>query len=416
MRRLCDNIFSMRRFLAAYLALLTLLAGFAAGGGLYLFRETGPSDAIEAAADAHAYSVVSWEIRHLPGKWLYKLGHPLNSRSRAEEEEALRRYFSLTEEIRRLERDSGAAERLKAAQDQRSRLENEVEDILEGRLTALLEHQGLVINPPLFSEMDLVFPPVDFELDFPPRVLAVSPRDRIQLDRSYLLSPGLDLATAAAIERDAEGVPIKEGVGVSALVIATSGVATYPSVVSELAPYESIIEDVIHEWLHQYLAFFPLGRSYFAGSETRTLNETVANLAGRELARLFIERYGSPLPPSSPAPAAPSDFDFATEMRALRQRVEELLASGQIAAAEGLMKDKRDEFERRGYYIRRINQAYFAFHGSYADAPASIDPIGPKLEDLRRRAGSPGEFVRLASQLTSAADLDRLLAGLSVGR
>jgi len=416
-RRLCDNILDMRRFLAVYLAFLVFLIGLATAGGLYLFRETGPSDPIEAAADAHAYNVLSWEIRHLPTKWLYKLGHLFDSRSQWKEEEILRRYFSLTREIRQLERDPEAGPQLEAAQDQRSRLENAVEDILEGRITALLEEQGLVINPPLFSELNLVFPPVDFELDSPPQVLAVSPRDHIELDHSYLLAPGLNLATVVDIEKDAEATT-SEGRGVSAVVLPTGGVATYPSVVSELAPYESLIEDIIHEWLHQYLVFFPLGRSYFADRETRTLNETVASLAGRELARLFSERYGSPLPvlsevegpPSPPSTAPSSGFDFAAEMRALRQRVEELLASGQIDAAERLMNEKRDEFERHGVYIRRINQAYFAFHGSYADTPASIDPIGPKLGELLRCAGSPWEFIRLASQLTSEADLDRLLA------
>ncbi len=135
----------------------------------------------------------------------------------------------------------------------------------------------------------------------------------------------------------------------------------------------------------------------------------MANLAGRELAGLFIERYGSPLPPPPPVDA-PSDFDFRAEMRALRLRVEELLAQGLVQQAERLMEEKRDEFEANGVYIRRINQAYFAYFGSYADTPSSIDPIGPKLQRLRDRAGSAFEFVRLARGLTSEAELDRLLA------
>ena len=75
------------------------------------------------------------------------------------------------------------------------------------------------------------------------------------------------------------------------------------------------------------------------------------------------------------------------------------------------MDDKRDQFESEGLYIRRINQAYFAFHGSYADTPGSIDPIGPKLQILRERAGTAARFVRLARGLSGEADLDRLLAG-----
>ena len=261
------------------------------------------------------------------------------------------------------------------------------------------------MNPPLFSDIDLFFPPLDFELDRPPKVLAVSPRDRIELDRSYLLTPGLEPDTVAAVESESEET------GVSALVVNTGGVATYPSVIPELAPYREVVETAIHEWLHQYLTFYPLGRNYFRGAETRTLNETVANLAGGELADLFIERYGSPSSPPPPPAGSPSDFDFRAEMRALRLRVEELLAQDRLDEAERLMEEKRDDFEQHGVYIRRINQAYFAFFGSYADTPSSIDPIGPKLQRLRDRAGSVADFVRLARGLTSEADLDRLLAG-----
>ena len=401
----------MRGILASYLTLLIVLAGLAVGGGFYVVRETGPSDGVEAAADANAYNIVSWELRHLPGKWLYKLGHLFDGRDRADEEESLRRYFTLTQEVQQLEQDPAAnALRLEEAEHQRAALENEVEDILEGRVTSLLEEQGLVVNPPIFSDLNLVFPPVDFEFDTPPRVLAISPRDRIELDRNFLLTPGLDLDTIVDIEIESETAAVDEASGISAIVLPTGGVATYPSVVNELASYRSLINTVIHEWTHQYLAFFPLGRSYFSSNELRTLNETVASLAGQELARLFIERYGSPELPPSPATTPNSDFDFFSEMQALRQQVELLLAEGLINEAEVLMEQKRQEFEEQGVFIRRINQAYFAFRGFYATSSGSIDPIGPKMRELLDSAGSPGEFVRLAAALTSEADLDRLLA------
>ncbi len=402
----------MRSVLASYLALLIVLAGLAVGGGFYVVRQTGPSDAVEAAAEANSFNIVSWELRHLPGKWLYKLGHLFDGRDQAQEEESLRRYFTLTQEIQQLERDPVAnALRLEEAEDERAALENEVEAILEGRITSLLEEQGLVINPPLFSDLNLVFPPVDFEFDRPPRVLAISPRDRIEIDRTFLLTPGLDLNTIIDIEIDSEAAEGDEASGISAVVLPTSGVATYPSVVNELTSYHSLISTVIHEWIHQYLAFFPLGRSYFASNELRTLNETVASLADQELARLFVERYGSPeLPPSPSATTPDSDFNFFSEMQALRQQVEVLLAEGRIDEAETLMEGKRQEFEEQGVFVRRINQAFFAFRGFYATSSASIDPIGPKMRELLERAGSPGEFVRRAAGLTSEADLDRLLA------
>lgn len=394
-----------RRFVAAYLGLLAVFVAAAVAGGALLFHDLSSGDRIDAVANRNAYDVLGWELRYFPQKWLYKLATAFDGgRSQAEEDALLRRYFELAADIGDLERDDTDSTALAEARRERDAIENDVEEILEGRIGDLLHDEGFVMNPPLFSDIDLFFPPVDFELDRPPKLLAVSPRDHIELDRSYLLAPGLEPETVAAMESDAEET------GVSALVVNTGGVATYPSVIPELDPYREVVETAIHEWLHQYLTFYPLGRNYFRGGETRTLNETVASMAGSELADLFIERYGSPTPPPSSPASAASDFDFRTEMRALRLRVEELLTQGRVEEAERLMEEKRDEFEEHGYYIRRINQAYFAFFGSYADTPGSIDPIGPKLQSLRDRADSVSEFVRLARGLTSEAALDRLLS------
>ena len=392
-----------RAFVAAYLGLLTVIAAAAVSGGALLFRDFSSGDPIDAVANRNAHDVLGWELRYFPQKWLYKLATAFDEgRSQAEEDALLRRYFDLAADIDALERNDSHASALAVARRERDAIENDVEEILEGRISDFLRDQGFVMNPPLFSDIDLFFPPLDFELDRPPKVLAISPRERIELDRSYLLAPGLKPEAVAAVESETEET------GVSALVVSTGGVATYPSVIPELDPYRNVVETAIHEWLHQYLTFYPLGRSYFRGGETRTLNETVASMAGSELADLFIERYGSPSPP--PPAGTPSDFDFRAEMRALRLRVEELLAQGRVEEAERLMDEKRDEFEEHGVYIRRINQAYFAFFGSYADTPGSIDPIGPKLQRLRDRAGSVTDFVRLARGLTSEAALDRLLA------
>jgi hypothetical protein len=98
-------------------------------------------------------------------------------------------------------------------------------------------------------------------------------------------------------------------------------------------------------------------------------------------------------------------------MRELRLEVDRLLAEGKVAEAEALMEERRRFLADHGYFIRRINQAYFAFHGLYADTPASSSPIGPKLEELRRRSDSLGDFIHTAAGITSEADLDRLLAG-----
>lgn len=408
----------MRRYLAVYLAAVAFLFTLATYGGVLLYRESGPADSVEAQAASNAYNIVTWELRHLPEKWLYKAGRLFKS-APADDDETLRRYFTIAEQVRIIERRDPQSPRLQELREEKAALENHVESIIEGRVTHVLEDQGLVLNPPPFTRLGLVFPPVDFELDSSPRVLAVSPRSEIYLERNYLLRPGLSIDDVIEIEHEAEagGAGILEG-GISALVVNTGGVATYPSVISELATYERLVDTVFHEWIHQYLVFFPLGRGYLSGPETRTLNESVANIAGRELARLYFEEYGPLWPPGPPAeePAGNGDgpaFDFTAEMRDLRRQVESLLSQGRIEEAEALMRRKRDDFEARGYYIRRLNQAYFAFYGFYADTGASIDPIGPRLQALFEIAGSPGQFVRLVAGITSRAELESLLEALS---
>jgi hypothetical protein len=388
----------MRIFIAAYLAAVAILITLAATGGVALYRSMEPEDAAEAAATGHGYDLVSWEIRHFPEKWLQKLQNGFDGSNETDAHSKLCAYFQ------------------PELDERPTNIENEVEDVIEGRVTAVLEDERLALEPPLFSDLGLIFPPVDFELDASPRVLAVSPRERIELRDSYLLEPHLTPETISEIEREAESENAGE-TGISALVIRTGGFSSYPSVVFEDASYESLIENVFHEWLHSYLIFFPLGTSYFGSSEARTLNESVANIAGKELARLYFERYGSlgatcgavPATPTPiPSPSTPA-FDFTAEMRALRREVEAMLAENRIEEAEALMEAKRDEFEAEGVFIRKLNQAYFAFHGFYADTPASIDPIGPKLQTLLERAGSAGEFVRVAAGIISRAELDAAL-------
>ena len=96
-------------------------------------------------------------------------------------------------------------------------------------------------------------------------------------------------------------------------------------------------------------------------------------------------------------------------MRALRLEVDALLTAGKVDDAERLMEERRQVFVANGYYIRRINQAYFAFHGSYADTPASSDPIGPKMAALREQSQSVKDFLERAREITSEAGLDAVL-------
>lgn len=392
---------------------LLLLFGAAASAFLWL-SNGGPSDPTSRAAAPFGYDLAGWEWRHLANRWLYKIGHLFDDGPSVEEEnEVVRRYFALASEVASLERDR-AAGRLtdETALDEKRReqqsLENKVEDILEGRLTRILEDEGLTTSLPLFSSVRFVFPPVDFEFDRPPAVLAISPRDEIRLEQAILLRSGLSARDVASLEAETAAT------GVSSVVLDIHAVAFYPSAIPSDTTYEAAVDSMAHEWLHQYFFFHPLGRNYFHSNVTRTLNETAANIGGRELGQLLRERFplGESHPPASAPPSSPQKpkVDFRKEMRDLRLQVDALLGAGKIDEAETLMEERRKFLAENGYYIRKINQAYFAFNGLYADTPASSSPIGPKMMELRQLSPSLGEFLRAVSAITSEEELDALLA------
>ena len=397
---------------AIAIAGLLFLFGAVAGAFFWL-SSTGPSDPISRAAAPFGYDLVGWEWRHLANRWLYKIGHLFDDGPSLEEEnDMVRRYFALAADVASLERDHAAGRlpdeaTLNEKRRQQQELENKVEDILEGRLTRVLEDEGLTTSLPLFSSVRFVFPPVDFEFDQPPTVLAVSPRDEIRLQQSILLRSGLSAREISSLEAETAAT------GVSSLVLDIHAVAFYPSAIPSDTTYEAALDSMAHEWLHQYFFFHPLGRSYFDSNLTRTLNETAANIGGRELGSLLRERFplGEPHAPASapsPSPQKPK-VDFRKEMRDLRAQVDARLSEGKVEEAEALMEERRNFLAENGYYIRKINQAYFAFNGLYADTPASGSPIGPKMTELRQLSPSLGGFLRAVSGITSEEELDSLL-------
>ncbi len=70
------------------------------------------------------------------------------------------------------------------------------------------------------------------------------------------------------------------------------------------------------------------------------------------------------------------------------------------------MEQKRKYLELNGHYIRKLNQAYFAFHGTYADSPTSISPIGIELRELRDRSSSLKDFLDTAAAMTHRQHLE----------
>ncbi|MGH2609653.1 MAG: hypothetical protein ACRDHF_11290, partial [Tepidiformaceae bacterium] len=189
----------------------------------------------------------------------------------------------------------------------------------------------------------------------------------------------------------------------------------YPAIVRDDRSYQSMVETASHEWVHHYLAFYPLGETWGSGGDSHALNETTASIAGREIANLVFAAHPIDLPQDADGrapPAPPTTVDFNKEMRALRLEVDGLLAEGKVTEAEQAMEAKRQFFAENGINIRKINQAYFAFYGSYADSPQSSDPIGPKIERVWELTQDVGVFLTLMREVEDANELDDLLAAI----
>ena len=96
-------------------------------------------------------------------------------------------------------------------------------------------------------------------------------------------------------------------------------------------------------------------------------------------------------------------------MHSTRLRVDELLAGGLIEEAEAYMEERRQLFVEHGFSIRKLNQAYFAFHGTYAESPTSVSPIAGELRELREAGGDLRSFIRLVSAVSSYPEFRAVL-------
>jgi hypothetical protein len=95
-------------------------------------------------------------------------------------------------------------------------------------------------------------------------------------------------------------------------------------------------------------------------------------------------------------------------MRETREITDQLLSEGEIETAEIYMELRRRFFWDHGYHLRKLNQAYFAFHGAYADQPggaAGEDPVGAAVRALRDQSPSLVEFIDQISWMWSVDQL-----------
>ena len=364
-------------------------------------------DAVDALVAPHRYSLVDWELSNFLDKWVRKSVDLLPWRDELDRDarnDLVREFFSLGRELSELRHrldhhtstakshpDQGA-ESLQTAiarvEARRREILATVEEGVESEISAVLAAEGFE------SGIGLIFPPVDTVFTSSPGVLVLSPRDRIHRQSTLLLEPGMSDADKERIEaayfRDKD---------LSALVERTGGVAVYPSVVSDQGDMRYALIITAHEWLHHWFFFRPLGRNFWSSPEMTTLNETAATLGGEEIGeRALAAMTGQPVigetrPGTSRPKPVPGAFNFSEAMRDTRLRTEELLADGKVEEAESYMEQRRLMLLEHGFRIRKINQAFFAFHGSYAASPASISPIHSQLVELRERSDTLGEFL-----------------------
>jgi len=286
-----------------------------------------------------------------------------------------------------------------------------VESVLQQQISATLDDLDIAVaGQPI--------PPLLFHSTPLPVALIVSPRDQIRQDADISLLPDLTLEQITDLEKRVE-----EKLNMSALVVNIGGMGLYPTMILSTSNFPFLIEVISHEWIHNYLTLHPLGLNYETSPELRTINETTANLSGKEIQQAVFEKfYPEELPepvttPETPpaaeensSPQDPPPFDFRAEMHQTRVTVDALLEEGKIEEAEHYMEQRRQMFVANGYRIRRLNQAYFAFHGAYADEPggaAGSDPVGPAVRELRENSDSLAAFLRKIAWVTS---FDRLQA------
>ena len=387
---------------------------------------------IRAFTTGEEFDYISWTLKALVAK-LEQISLPVsNYLDESTQKLAVLDYLTLVREIQNTERqlnDIYADPDIEDVEAQAAPVRAHLEELFRQRsrrgplAESILQNQlALIVTDMDFTLGGQPIPPVLYRSSPLPWALIVSPREVIRQDANISLKTELTVEDNIALERE-----IDEALNVSSLVVPVGGIGSYPTMIAQTTNLVWLVDVVAHEWIHNYLTLRPLGFSYNSSSEVRTMNETVASIAGKEIGLALIARFYPEFLPPAPPPAQsqsdesqppptpePPSFDFRAEMNITRLTADQLLAEGKIEEAEAYMESRRQVFWEHGYRIRKLNQAYFAFHGAYADVPggaAGKDPVGAAVRDLWAQSPSLVSFVNRISWLTSFEQLQILLAG-----
>jgi len=375
---------------------------------------------LDEALEPHRFNLVGWEVETLfdeLSRWLASGSRPSGGEAgivvdyfnRVAQENALLGQLERDSDILIIEQQAALTAQLEEVTLLRQVMERKAQLVLEAQIKQTAAEFGIFNPLDSFWNWNVGFPPVKLTLQPPPKLLVVSSRAVIERLTTVTLKNSLNLEEVHLLEEKVEGL------GVSALVVELGGIATYPSFVSNKYGLQFAIYTAVEEWLHQYLFFRPLGARYGLNElgfnqpyEIIVMNETLAGMASQEIGnRLIADYYADyfPLPDDGGGQNGGGEDPFVVAMRRIRQEVDRLLGLGEIELAEQFMRESRDKLEAEGYYIRKLNQAYFAFYGSYSDSPAFPNPIYEDLLVLRSESEALSEFLQTASAFTSREEL-----------
>lgn len=418
---------------------------------------------LDILSGSKSFDFVTWELTALARKAAYGLLAPQRFMTEENRSRFVLTYLANVWEARLLAYDianiysdpavadpeqatAAQQESLAALREELAQQSPIAEAILGEQISQVLADSG-------FGCCRQILPPVSGTFTPLPTVLIVSPRAHIEKIYQNELVTGLNAAQRQALETKIEAAEPD----LSTYVTSIGGLAAYPAMLLESSSINRIADVMTHEWTHHYLMQAPLGWYYFDADETRTINETTASLMGEWGGQEVVRRFYVPIltvTKSLPDPLAseeeeeeeeeeglqlgiqlgtPSSFYFHAEMHDTRATVDRLLEKGQIAAAEQYMESRRRVFSAHGYHLRRLNQAYFAFHGAYASRPlgpatdsspddaaddssddssddtANSVSWGAAVRQLWSLSETPHDFVRRISRVTTLAELELLL-------
>ena len=390
-----------------------------------------PLDAIGDLVDEKRFNYVSWTLESLFNKAVSASVKAEKFMNDDLQTKLVAAYIDQTRQVEENEKtlnlifnkpgekpDPGELEEAKHAFDQANLRSSDmsllVEAVIQSQTERTLSDMG-------FGTAGQIIPPVLYRVSNLPLNLIVSPRHIIDTAMSVSLKPALD-----TVEKDRIEDEIESSWNYSGLIEPVGGVGTYPSMVMRTSNIHWLTDTVAHEWTHNYLSLRPLGIRYFKDSAMRSINETTAGLSGVEVGRALIASFYPDLIQIGFVSLrertwVPTDseidwlgFDFRREMHETRVKVDGLLETGEVESAEAYMEARRQVFWEAGYRIRKINQAYFAFYGSYSDTPGGAsgeDPIGPAVRGLRYSFKRLKPFIDTIQGVRSFEDLmNRALA------